>query len=155
MLPWRNHHWIKNYLCVSLCVHLCSCVTTSFRAARNRCAYSPIPLLCARVFVFVICVLVMRGLNVAKSSNSRRNTTPENFVFPSLLYVRSHIHPFSMAFLLVNVSRLSLDKEHVPTYMHLPACTRPLWVISWLPWRDQPAPEFVCSCLQLHFKSVY
>lgn len=53
-----------------LFVCMCAPVCNLFRAPRNRCAY-----FCVReiVCMCVIDVLVMRGLNAAKSSNCERN----------------------------------------------------------------------------------
>ncbi len=69
---------------------------------------------CVSVFVYgmcVICVLVVRRLNVAKKTQTARFIQPWKSCFPSLLYVRSQIHSFFITFfLLVNFSYLSPDK---------------------------------------------
>lgn len=91
-----------------LFVCMCAPVCNLFRAPRNRCAY-----FCVReiVCMCVIDVLVMRGLNAAKSSNCERNAALGIlFSLIAVCHLSNSLFFFLLHFVLLNFSYLSRDK---------------------------------------------
>lgn len=143
-----------------LFVCMCAPVCNLFRAPRNRCAY-----FCVReiVCMCVIDVLVMRGLNAAKSSNcEKKKCSPGNFVFPYCCMSPLKFTLFFFYYILCFwIFHTSAEISGVITYLHAFDFTglykSPLSEkLSFL--LQRPTCTWVCvysSCLQLNFLSVY